>query len=165
MLLVLICVIASCAQAQQSLVLLPPGFEECKATYKARPAESSESLATIGKVQAAYKKVGTKYVTPVGKTKDLVEEVIYFARKGNTVLVLGTVTKDGAFDSQGAMIKNFRDLVDGQIYGISGNIARTPFSPALVVLAGKTAWETEPVISVGIDATMRTIYEYKPPLR
>jgi hypothetical protein len=161
----LITLIASCAQGQQSTVGLPQGFVEDSIAYKPRLGENAEGIAAIGKVQAAYKKLETRYVTPLGKTKTLIEEVIYFARNGDTVSILGRVTKEGAFDSKGVMIKKFGDLVARQIYGISENIVRTPFLPALVVLDGKTTWETEPVISIGIDAKKGTIYEYKPPLK
>ena len=163
--LLLTALIASCAQGQQSSAGLPQGFVESSVIYKARPTESAEALAALGKVKAAYKKLETKYVTPLGKTKILVEEVLYFVWRGNTILILGRVTKDGAHDSTGALVKKFGDVVTGQIYGISENVVRTPFLPALVVLDGKTTWETEPVISIGIDASKGTIYEYKPPLK
>ncbi len=163
--LLLITLIVSCAQGQQSQAGLPRGFVESSILYKARLGESADAIAAIGKIQAAYKKLETQYITPLGKTKNLIEEIVYFVRNGDTVLILGRVTKDCAFDSKGAIIRKFSDVVAGQIYGISENIVRTPFLPALVVIDGKTTWETEHVIWIGIDAKKRTIYEYKPPLK
>ena len=133
--------------------------------YKVRPGESAEAIAAIGKVHAAYKKLETQYVTPLGKTKALIEEVIYFVRNGDAVSILGKVTKDGAFDSKGAIIRNLETWLPDKSTEYLKTSARTPFSPALVVLDGKTTWETEPVISIGIDAKNGTIYKYEPALK
>ncbi len=157
-------IVASCAYSQRPSSNALEGFTRIDIAYRALPSDHPEEFAKIGRVFAAYMKLDTQYVALFGETKTLVAEVIYCAELGGRVLILGKVTKDGAFDSKGKPIEVFADTIAGQIIGISGDIVETPFLPCLVLQDGNDVWETESVISIGIDAKKKTIYSYTPTL-